>query len=169
MNKLIYTYGIIAGLIVSAMVSLSFVGIEVIEKNGELFGYSSMIIAFSTIFIAINSHKTKFGNNEISFKKAFSIGLKITLIASAIYIISWFVLSNTIAQDFMTNYFEHSIESIRESNLSASEIETKIAEVESFRESYKNPLVKIGMTFIEIFPVGLLVSLIAAFILRTKK
>ncbi len=36
-------------------------------------------------------------------------------------------------------------------------------------ESYRNPLFRIPMTFIEIFPVGLLVALISAALLRNPK
>jgi hypothetical protein len=40
--------------------------------------------------------------------------------------------------------------------------------MEQFQEMYKNPFVKIGVTYMEILPVGLLVSLISAGLLRKR-
>lgn len=166
MKKLIVKNGLIAGVITSGMVVLMFSGTEIDFKYGELFGYSSMIIAFSTIFFAVRSYRDKQDDRSISFGKALQIGLGITLVASALYVISWMILSNTIAKDFMSEYFQHSIEQLRASDLSEIEINKKIAEMEDFKELYKNPLVKIGMTFLEIFPVGLVISLLSAFVLK---
>ena len=106
---------------------------------------------------------------SISFGEAFKIGLGISIVAAALYIITWMVLSETIAQDFMSEYYQSSIEKLRSSDLSQSEIEAKIKEMDKFQELYKNPLVKIGMTFLEIFPVGLIISLISALILKKSK
>ena len=169
MKKLILTYGSIAGIVISAMfvITFSFSGMDM--ENGEIIGYSTMIIAFASIFFAIKSHRDNDLNGTINFLGAFKIGLGITLVASFIYILSWMILSNTIAKDFMAEYFQQSIEQLRASDLSETEINEKISEMENFKELYKNPIVKIGMTFLEIFPVGLIISLISAFILKRKE
>jgi len=168
MKKLILTYGIIAGIIVSAMLVFTFAGSSLDFEHSELFGYTSMIIAFSTIFIAIKSHRDKVLAGNITFGNAFKIGLAITMVATLVYILSWFIISNTIAKDFMADYFQHSVEQLKASDLSETEITTKIEEMEKFQELYKNPIVKFGMTFLEIFPVGFIVSLISALLLRRK-
>jgi hypothetical protein len=104
----------------------------------------------------------------INFGSAFKIGLVITLIATIIYIIGWFIMSNTIASDFMTEYVQKAIEKINTSDLVEAEKLQKIQEMKDFEELYKNPFVKAGMTALEIFPVGFLVSLISAFMLKHK-
>lgn len=168
MKKLILTYGAIAGVIVSAMLLINFSGSSMNFENAELFGYSSMIIAFSTIFFAIKSHRDKTQDGAISFAKALKIGLGITLVASAIYILAWLVISETVAKDFMTEYYQYTMEQMKSSGLTETEVEEKVAEMEYFKELYKNPIVKIGITFLEIFPIGFIVSLISALILRKK-
>ena len=169
MRKTVLTYGIIAGFIVSAMILLSISDIMKDFKYGELLGYSTMIIAFSAIFIAIKSYRDNHLNGEIKFLEAFKIGLGITMIASILYVTSWMIVSNTaLGENFMTQYFQESIEKLKASDLSQSEIETKIEEMKNFQEMYKNPLVKIGMTLMEIFPVGLIISLLSAFLLKRK-
>jgi hypothetical protein len=168
MKKLILTYGTVAGLIVVLMMIITFSTSLVNMENGEILGYSTMIIAFSTIFFAIKSYRDQFLSGQINFGKAFKIGLGITLVATLFYIVAWLIVSSTIAKDFMFEYSQKAIADIRTSGLPEAEMNTKISGIESFRELYKNPLVKIGFTFLEIFPVGLLVSLISAFILKKK-
>ena len=41
-------------------------------------------------------------------------------------------------------------------------------QVESFKKLYANPFVNVAFTFVEPFPVGLLMTLISAVILRRK-
>ena len=168
MQKLILNYGIIAGVIVSAMLLVMFTGIEIDLFYGQLLGYSSMIIAFSTIFFAIRSHRDKNLDGEITFGKAFLMGLGVTLVASALYVIAWMIISNTIGKDFMANYYQQTVEQLKSSDLSETEIATKIKEMDTYVELYKNPIMKIGITFLEIFPVGLIISIIAALILRKE-
>ena len=43
------------------------------------------------------------------------------------------------------------------------------AEMAQFGEMYANPLIRMPITFIEIFPVGLVISLIAAALLRNSR
>lgn len=168
MKKLILTYGIIAGAIVSTMMLITFSGSAMDFDYGELIGYTTMIIAFSTIFFAIKSRRDKYLDGTIRFGSAFKIGLGITLVATFIYVLSWMIISNTIAKDFMSDYYQQSVDKLKASNLTETQISEKITEMKHFQELYKNPIVKIGMTFLEIFPVGFIVSLISALILKRK-
>lgn len=169
MKKLILTYGTIAALIIVAMLIFTFTGMTPDFEYAELMGYTTMILAFSSIFVATNYYKKNLSDNVLSFKEALKIGLGITLVATVIYILAWMIMSNTIAKDFMADYFQNSVDQLKASGLSQTEIDAKIIEMENFKELYKNPIVKIGMTFMEIFPVGFVVSLISAFIFKTKK
>ena len=168
MKKIVITFGIIAGLIVSAMMLVSFNlgGFE--SEYGEVTGYATMIIAFSTIFFAVRSYRDNQLNGTIGFGKAFLVGLYITLIASTLYVITWMIMSETIATNFTENYTNHAIEKINESDLPTEEKEARIAEMHQFAEMYEKPVFKIGMTYIEILPVGLIVSLICAGFLKRK-
>lgn len=168
MKKVIFVYGIIAGIIVSSMLFLAFSGSEINMDGGELLGYATMIIAFSTIFIAIKTHRDKQLNGTIKFGQAFKIGLGITLIATILYVISWMIISETMAKDFMLEYYQHSVEKLKASNIPEAELTEKIAKIEKYSEMYEKPIIKIGITFMEIFPVGFIVSLISALILKRR-
>ena len=150
------------------MMLITFTGLKVNYDDGEWIGYTTMIVAFSTIFFAIKSYRDNHLDGIIGFGKAFKIGLGITLVATFFYIVSWMIISNTIATDFMSEYFNHSVQKLKESNLSQSEIDKKISDLQNFFELYKNPFVKIGMTFLEIFPVGAIISTFSALILKRK-
>ncbi|NJO90740.1 MAG: DUF4199 domain-containing protein [Chloroflexia bacterium] len=169
MKKIVLIFGIIAGMIVSAMLFISMATQSVDFENGELLGYATMIIALSTIFFGIKTYRDKHLDGSIKFGKAFLMGLYITLIASAMYTVSWMIILNTSAENFMEDYYQHSVEQLKQSGQTQAEIDLQIQQMEEFKELYKNPIVHIGVTFLEIFPVGLLISIISAAILRKRK
>lgn len=173
MKKIIYQFGLIAGLVVSAMLILStniFSGVEDFNYDlGQLIGYASMLVAFSTIFVGVKRHRDHNLGGIITFQKALAIGLAITLIASALYVITWMVISGGVnAEALMDTYFQQAIEQANNSGKSAEAIKAEVDKLNRMRENYGNPFIKIMITLSEIFPVGLVVSIISAFILRKK-
>ncbi len=169
MKKIVLTLGIIAGIIVSAMLFISFIGGTIDFESGKVVGYLTMIIALSTIFFGIKAYRDKHLNGAIKFGKAFKMGLYISLIASTMYVISWFVIINTSGKNFINDYHKYSVEQLKKTDLSEEEIELKIQEMKDFQELYKNPVVMAGVTYLEILPVGLIITLLSASILRRKK
>lgn len=166
MERIILTYGIIAGVIVSAMMWITLGDGKHDFENGELIGYTTMVIALSTIFFGVRTFRDKHLGGAITFGKAFLLGLYITLVASSMYVASWMVISANSEQDFMEQYYEHEKAKLESSDMPAAEVEAKLEEMRYFGELYKNPVVKIGFTYVEILPVGLLISLLCAAILR---
>ncbi|MDX1685312.1 MAG: DUF4199 domain-containing protein [Saprospiraceae bacterium] len=168
MKKIVLTFGLISGIIVSIMLFITFATELVNWDNGEVIGYTSMIIALSAIFFGIRSYRDKYLGGTINYGKAFLVGLYITIIASTVYVASWMIISNTLAPDFMQEYYDHTESTLRASEMSESDIQVKLEEVRAFQELYKNPWIKIGMTYMEILPIGLLISLISAAILQNR-
>lgn len=171
MKKIVLVYGIIAGLIVTGMMAFS-TGYYCSKgdfEGGMIYGYSAMIIAFSMIFVGIKSFRDKHNGGVIRFGKAFRIGLFISLIASTIYVIGWLINYYCFIPDFMDKYAAAMIGKARASGVSAEELAKKSAEMAQMKEWYKNPLFVILMTYIEILPVGLLVALVSALILKRQE
>jgi hypothetical protein len=50
-----------------------------------------------------------------------------------------------------------------------AQLEAAAAQAADFARMYRNPLYRMAFTFIEIFPVGILVSLISAALLRNAR
>jgi amino acid transporter len=170
MRRIVITYGLIAGAIVCAMMYLTMpIGKEKNDfEMGEILGYVSMIVALSMVFFGVKIFRDKHLEGKITFGKGFVTGLYITLIAAVMYCVGWEIYYNTAASDFMANYTTNYIEKMQEEGASQQEIDEMTAEMASMSEMYKNPVIRFGMTFMEIFPVGLLISLISAGILRRK-
>lgn len=144
MKKIVLTYGIIGGIIVSAMMWLTLGSGSHDFDNGMWIGYTTMVIALSTIFFAIKTYRDKHLGGAIKFGKAFLLGLLITLVASTMYVASWMALSASSKQDFMAEYYEHEKQKLESSELPAAEVEAQLQEMRDFGELYKNPVVKIG-------------------------
>ena len=170
MKKIVIVNGIVAGLIVAAMFLIT---MELYHNQGNydggmLIGYASMLLAFSLIFVAIIRFRDKYNNGIISFGKAFRIGLYITLIASTIYVVAWLIDYYVFIPDFADKYAAHMLEKLKSSGASTAEIASTTKQMDSFKEMYKNPVLVVLFTYIEILPVGLLLSLIAALVLKRK-
>ncbi|MBY0477838.1 MAG: DUF4199 domain-containing protein [Chitinophagaceae bacterium] len=168
MKKIILVCGLIAGSVLSIVMIVSFLLMDDHFSGGMLLGYASMLLSFSLIFVAIKTWRDKYNNGIISFGKAFKIGLLISLIASAMYVITWMIEYTFFIPDFMEKYAAHTIEKAKAAGATAAEISKQTTEMEKFKVLYKNPFFVVLMTFAEVLPVGLIVSLIAALILKRK-
>jgi len=170
MKKVVLTFGFISGLIVVILMlsSMSLKHYKADFHLAEVIGYASMIVSLSMVFFGVRSYRDNYLNGSISFSKAFQVGILITLISACMYVAGWMIYSEITGPAMMNEYFQHSINEINTSAASATEKAAKIKEVEMWREYYKNPLIKMGLTFMEILPVGLIVTLLSAFILKRK-
>lgn len=164
MKKIVLLYGLISGFVCS--VGFLMMGDDFDMDKGMVYGYTSMLIALSLIFVATYQYKKK--NDGITFGKAFLIGLYISLIASTIYVALWLITYYNFRPDFMEKYSAYVIDKLKTENLSAVEIQAKTDEMNQMKEYYKNPLFVILMTYAEILPLGLVVSLISAAVLKRK-
>lgn len=171
MKKTVLVCGIAAGLIsTSIYIGLMLLGRagDIDFKNGLVYGYTLMILGFSFIFVGTKITRDKHNNGVISFGKAFRVGLYITLVASTVYVIVWLIDNYFFIPDFMEKYSAFMIDKLRASGASQDEIAKETAEMAKMTRMYKNPFFVIVMTYIEILPVGLLISLISALILKRK-
>ncbi|NOG45617.1 MAG: DUF4199 domain-containing protein [Calditrichaeota bacterium] len=171
MNKNLLKLGGISGaiLVLLMYITMPFMGNEISFEIAETLGYLTMILALApTIYVGIKSQRDSNGSGEITLASGFKNGLFITLVASIIYTTGWMAYLHTADTDFMETFYEQTIEDLKNSDQSEEEIAEQITQMEDFKELYKNPFIQIGVTFLEIFPVGLLISLIAAAILRKQ-
>ena len=99
---------------------------------------------------------------------AFKKGIVIVLIASVIYVACWMVYYPIFLPDFMDQYAATQAAQYVEAGLSLEEIQLKEKELSNWIEMYENPLIRAGITFLEIFPIGLIVAALSALILKKK-
>ena len=172
MKKIVITFGLIAGAIMGGMMAITIPlclsGHKVGFDKAEIIGYTSMVLAFVMVFVGIRSYRENVNGGQITFGKAFKVGLLITLIASAMYIVAWQIIYYGFMPDFMDKYAAHVVDQLRASGASDAQLLAKQKEMADFKRLYANPLINIGFTFLEVFPVGLVVTLISAAILRKR-
>ncbi len=171
MKKIVLTFGLISGAI-SAVLMMSTV--RFIDKigfdRGVIFGYTAIVLSFLLVFFGIRSYRENVGDGYISFGRAFQVGILIALISSLIYIVTWEIVFQNWLYDFPEKYTSYVIEQARASGASAEEIARQRAEWDSTWALYRgNILVRAAYTFLEPFPVGLLITLISAVILRKRR
>ena len=171
MKRIVWKFGLLAGAFLAALTGIAFPfffsrGVNM--ASSQVVGYAAMILAFMAVFFGIRSYRETVGGGTITFGKAFQVGILIALIASAMYVAGWEIAYWGFIPDFGDRYAAMTIEKLRAGGATAAEIARQEAAMARFKELYKNPLINVGMTFLEIFPVGLLVTLVSAGILRKR-
>jgi hypothetical protein len=170
MLKIASTYGILSGTIVIMTLIL---GLVVSEGgsflSSELFGYLTMLIALSMIFIGIKRYRDQELGGVIRFLPAFAMGLAIAVIAGIIYTVVWELYSMSNGYAFIDTYVNSAIEAKKAAGLSAENLAQEIAALEEMRSNYGKFYIRMPMTFLEIFPVGLIIAILSAAILRNPK
>lgn len=172
MKKIVVTCGLIAGTVLSIVLALMIPMVRGNEapdfSNSMLVGYTSMIVAFLAIFFGIRNYREKIGGGTITFGRAFKVGILIALIACGMYVVTWEIVYFGFIPDFGDKYAAYTLEQLRAGGAAPAVIAAEQQKMAKFREWYKNPLFNIGMTFMEVFPVGLIMTLVSAAILRRK-
>ena len=169
MKKTVLTFGLIGGAIMAAMM---FATLPFMDKigfdKGEIVGYTTMILAFMLVFFGIRSYRENVSGGQITFGRAFAVGILITVVAGVCYVVAWEIIYFKFMPDFVDKYASYAIEKVRASGASQQVIDAKLEQMQSFKAMYDNPFINAGITFFEPFPIGLIVTLISAALLRKK-
>ena len=169
MKKTVLKFGLISGAISSLMMIATIPFMEKIGFDyGMVIGYTTIVLSFMFVFFGIRSFRDNFGGGSITFLKAFSVGLLITIISCLCYVATWEVIYWNFMPDFVEKFSKHAIDQVIASGASTEVVAAKMKEMKDFAVMYNNPLINVAFTFLEPFPVGLLISLISAAILRRK-
>ena len=171
MWRKILTYGLIAGLVVAIPMNVMILATpgHLPLAYGMVFGYVTMLVALSAVFVAVKRHRDTELGGVIGFWPALGMGLGISLIAGIIYSLAWELSLAMSHMDFATAYANTLIAEKKAAGASAEAIAKLTAEMDAFKVQYANPLFRLPMTFAEIFPVGVLVSLVSAALLRNPR
>ena len=170
MRKTVLTFGLIAGAVLSVMMLLTLPFLDRIGfDKGEIIGYTTMVLAFLMVYFGVRSYRDNVAGGTIKFRRAFVVGLMITLVASACYVATWQLIYYKVAPDFTDKYVVSAVEKAKKSGATDTQIAAQKKEMSEMMNLYKNPLINIGVTFLEPLPVGLLFTLVSAFALSRKR
>ena len=168
-KKIILTFGGLSGLLSIAMMfgTLPFIDSLGFEK-GALVGYTSIVVSFLFVFFGVRAYRQSLDGAPLTFGNAFGVGIMITLISCVCYVASWMVVNHYFMPDFIEKYSTFVLDQLRNSGAAQAAIDAKANELAAFKTMYGNPFMVAALTFLEPFPVGLLVTLVSAFTLRRK-
>ncbi|HTS01351.1 MAG TPA: DUF4199 domain-containing protein [Thermoanaerobaculia bacterium] len=170
MKRTVWKFGLISGAILAG---LGAVAVPLWGRSRPTFehavvvGYTIMVLSFLLVFFGIRSYREETGG-AISFGKAFQVGILVTLVACVMYVAAWEVVCFGFMPDFGDKYAAAVLGKMKTRGESAERIEAARREMEKFVVSYRNPVLNAGMTFLEVFPVGLAMTLLSAGVLRKK-
>jgi hypothetical protein len=173
MKKNVIVFGLIAGVIVSTVMAISMVmfsksGCQNMT-SGMIIGFTSMVVAFSFIFVGVKNYRDKQNDGIITFGKAFLMGCLISFIASTLYVVTWAIEFHFFLPEFAQGFETSQIQMIEKSMISQQEMEVAIKKITEDMKLYvSNPFYFTVVTYQEIFPVGVFIALISALILKRK-
>jgi len=170
MRKIVLTYGLIAGAILSLMMLVTIpVQDRIGFDKGAVIGYTTMVIAFLMIFFGVRSYRDNVAGGSVGFGRALGVGLLITAIASICYVATWQLIYYRLAPDFLDKYSAYTIEKAKTSGASDAVIAARTQETAEFSEMYRNPLINVAITFLEPLPVGVVFAVVTAGVLCRRR
>ena len=170
MKKTVWTFGLISGVLVSAMMAatLPFQD-ETGFDHSLILGYTTMVLSFLLIYFGVRSYRDNVGRGTVGFGRALAVGSLIGVVASVCYVASWEVMYFKFMPDFLTKYGAHELEKARAEGASEATLAQKKVELDKFEKMYQNPAINAAYTILEPLPVALVVALVSAGVLSRKK
>jgi len=169
MKKIVLTFGLFSGVMISVLMDTSLLLAKRIGSGHSMvLGYTIMVASFLLIYFGIRSYRDNNLAGQISFGRAFACGILITLVTTCCYVATWEVLYFNFIPHFMDSYFAAQIHKVQNSGLDPATTAAQVAAIQRSQQSYQNPFVNMAYTFIEPLPVGLIITLASAALLRRK-
>ncbi len=168
MQRIIFIYGAAAGLavILSVILGVMLWGGDEMPHVQQWLGYLVMLVALSLIFAGIKRYRNQHLGGVIRFRTALAVGLGIATVAGVVYVATWEVYLAKTDYTFIDDYARGVIASQRAEGVTGPELQAVSERMETLRTRYADPLFRLPMTFLEIFPVSLLIALLSSAILR---
>ena len=172
MKRIVLIFGLISGLISGGLLVALMPFHDQLEHGGWslVLGYAGMLAASLLIYFGVRRYRDTVGGGQVSFGRALAVGLLIATISSLCYTATWEVLFfNGVGREFMASYATHEMDRARASGATEAELAKKRAELDAFARNYQNPAFNAALTFAEPLPVGLVMSLLSAAVLRRRR
>ena len=169
MKKTVLTFGIISGLIsaVTMLATIPFMH-KISGDKGLIIGYTTMVLAGLLVFFGIRSYRENVSGGKLTFARGFAVGIMISVLSNCFYVGTWEIAYFKFMPDFAEKYAAQMVKHAKASGASQHKIDETTRQAQQFARNYHNPVYNVGMTFLEVFPVFLLITLLSAAILRRK-
>lgn len=170
MKRIALTFGALSGTVITGSAIATVIMSGQSGGAGSMWlGYLVMFVALSLIFVGIKRYRDQELGGIIRFGTAVLVGLAISLVASAIYVFAWEVYLFATDYAFIDVYTESVIAAKEAEGVTGAALQAEIESMDRLRERYASPLFRLPMTLMEIFPVGLLITLVSAGLLKNEQ
>ena len=170
MTKIVLTFGLISGVVISVLMDGSIlISSKIGSGRSMALGYTMMVASFLLVYFGIRSYRDNVLSGQISFGRALACGLLITAITCACYVVTWEIIYFNFMPHFMDGYFAAQVHRVQTSALDPATRAARIAAINHSQQLYRNPLVNMAYTLIEPLPVGVIITLVSAALLRRKQ
>jgi Protein of unknown function (DUF4199) len=168
-KKTVLTFGLISGAVSAGIMLATIPFVDKVGwERGEVLGYTSIVLSALLIFFGIRSYRENVAGGRLTFGRGFAVGILITLISSACYVGTWELVYYKFLPGFAEKYAAHMIERAKASGADQQKLDQATRQAQQFAQMYHNPAINVALTFMEVFPIGLAVTLLSAGILRKK-
>jgi len=169
MKKIVWTFGLICGAIMAVFMIATLPFANAFDEHSLIVGYAGIVAGFLLVYFGIRSYRDNVLGGRIGFGRALTVGLLIATIGSVCYVATWEILYFKFMPDFYSRYGQSAVEQARKDGKSEAEIGKTRATMEEMTKNAQKPIWVAATTFVEPFPVGLLIALVSAGILRRKR
>ncbi len=168
MKKTVIRFGSYGAVTICILFLISwFLLADVSFTTQEVLGYISMVLSLSFVFFGIKHFRDKENQGKVSFKKALTIGVLISLITALAFGILDVFYTEVLNPDFMVEYYNDTVESMRNA-LPPDEFEKELARIETQKKMFSSPLFSFALMAMTVFVIGFIISLTSALILQRK-
>jgi len=169
MKKTVLLFGLISGSIsaITMLATIPFMH-KIDPAKGMIIGYTTMVLAGLLVYFGIRSYRENFSGGKLTFARGFAVGILITLLSNCFYVATWEFIYHQFMPDFAEKYSVQMVEHAKASGASQQKIDQIMRQAEDFQRNYHNPVYNVAVTFLEVFPVFLVITLLSAAVLRRK-
>lgn len=169
MKKIVLTFGLLSGLVSASMMFVTMLFVESIGfDKGVIVGYTAITLSLLFVYFGVRSYRDNQLGGKITFGRAVGAGLLITLVSGLFYVAAWEFGSRKFFPDVSDKYGAFVMEEARAAGADQAALDAKAKEVEDMKRMMADPILEPMMIFLEPLPVGLLMSLVSAAVLRKK-
>jgi len=169
MRKTVLTFGLLSGALSGLMMAGTVPFMDRIGfDRGVILGYTAIVISFLFVYAGVKSYRDTVAGGQLSFRTGLVVGGLITLVSCVCYVIAWQVVYYNFIPDFLDKYSAYVLDKLRAEGTAPAAIDEKAREMAEFKVLYANPLVNAALTLLEPLPVGIVVTLVSAVLLRKK-
>lgn len=169
MKKTVWTFGLTSAAVMAVLMAATMPFVNALGRHSFLVGYAGIVAGFLTVYFGVRTYRDNVLGGRIGFGRAFTVGILIVVIGSIGYVAAWEVLYYRFMPDFYTKYAQSAVAQAQAGGKSDAEIARTKATMDAMAKNAENPAWVAAMTFIEPFPVGLVIALVSAGVLRRRR